>query len=369
MHLSFLTPRVELLSANGAFQTLHSGGAIGKMRRPVVLLARDLCAFHVFESAALPRARRRQAARLHAKLASPYLLGGAALVKAGGDFGIWWWDLQRVAEAIGDRFGATAPALRPETLAQPVGDGWRIVRLAYGYEAQLWRDKALIASAWRRDRYDDHAWRAFASLQRGIEAPETPPAPQSLPIAYDGEAFAFSRGEISRTQAIAAAAGGFAVAACAAAAFLMGQGLQLSGDARRMQAEVAQIRADTPRAGLLASMEVDRRRLTDYRRLEEQTNPISAAGAAIGIVAYHDLTPTAVDTAGYTLTLTLPYTAVRVADQLISEFEGSGYFYDVRPRTEPSSQTLVMEMKIREAAPPLSADAQTGTSRRPNAAS
>ena len=40
---------------------------------------------------------------------------------------------------------------------------------------------------------------------------------------------------------------------------------------------------------------------------------------------------------------------------LIAEFENSGYFYEVRPRTEATTQTLVIEMKVREAAPPLSA--------------
>ena len=135
MHLSFLTPRVERLSAEGRFEPLHPGGAIGRFRRPVVLLDRSLCTFARLETAALPRGRRRQAARLHARLASPYVTGGAALVKAGADFGIWWWDLDRVELEVAERFGPGGASLRPETLAQPAGEGFRIVRLAVGYEA------------------------------------------------------------------------------------------------------------------------------------------------------------------------------------------------------------------------------------------
>ncbi|MFC5344003.1 hypothetical protein ACETK8_19335 [Brevundimonas staleyi] len=355
MHLPFLIPRVDFLGSDGTLEALHPGGALGRLRRPVLLLARDLCAFQIFDSAALPRSRRRQAARLHAKLASPYLVGGAALVKAGGDFGIWWWDIDRLPQAVSDRFGGVLPAIRPETLAQPAANGWRVVRLRFGYEAQLWSQGALVASAWRRDRFDGPAWRAFTSLQRGVDAPDEPPTSQSLPVDYDGEAFSLARAEISRNQAIGAAAGGFAVAACAAAMFLLGQGIQLRDDAGRIGVEAAKMRADTPRAGVLQALEIDRRRLADYQRLEEATNPISAAGAAIGIVAYHDITPTAVEAGQDAITLTLPYAAVAIADQLIEEFEGSGYFYDVRPRTEPTSQSLIVEMKVREAAPPLSA--------------
>ena len=43
MQLDFLTPRVERLSADGAWTTLHPGGAIGRLRTPrlarLVLLA------------------------------------------------------------------------------------------------------------------------------------------------------------------------------------------------------------------------------------------------------------------------------------------------------------------------------------------
>src|SRR5690606_37656970 len=144
------------LSADGALSVVHAGGAIGRvLRRPVLLLARDLCAFGLFSTAALPRRRRRQAAMLHARLAAPYLRAGSALSKAGDDYGVWWWDAARVEALLAAQEGLTgAPVLTPETLAQPRGEGWRIVRLMQGYEAQLWRDKALVASAWRRDRYD-----------------------------------------------------------------------------------------------------------------------------------------------------------------------------------------------------------------------
>ena len=355
MHLPFLTPRIDLLGSDGSIRTLHPGTTLGRLRPTVVLLARDLCAFSLFSTSALPAGRRRQAARTHARLASPYVTGGAALVKAGADFGIWWWDLVRSAPALTERYGPTLPVLRPETLAQPTGDGWRIVRLDNGYEAQFWRGRALVASAWRRDRYDPASWRAFTSLQRVEDAPATPPPAQSLPLALDGEAFAISAVQVSREQAIGAAAGGFAIAACTFAMFMLGQGMSLGETTDDLKVETAKLRASTPSGTSLRGVEADRQRLIAFREMEERTNPVTAAGAAIGIVALHDITPSALDVEDGTLSITLPYAAVENADALISEFENSGYFYEVRPRTEATTQTLIIEMKVREAAPPLSA--------------
>jgi len=356
MQFDFLTPRVERVFADGRWAEVHPGGAGGRLRPPVVLLARELTAFSLFETANLPRARRGQAARLHARMGSPYMLSGSALVKSGADFGVWWWDAETVNALVAARHGARTLVVRPETLAQPPGAGWRIVRLDEGYEAQLWRDRRLVASAWRKERFDVASWSAFTRLQRGAQdAPQSPPPPQTLPIDFSAPAFVVSASDLSQEQLIGIGAGAVVLTALGVSLFLLGQGARLSSDAAEIEKEAAQIQAATPRAAQMGGMEADRRKLAAYAEIEAQTNPLSAAGAAIGIVAFHDLTPTALEAEGETLTLTLPYTAVALADVLIADFEGSGYFYDVRPRTDAQNQRLIIEMRTREAAPPLTA--------------
>lgn len=357
MYLSFLTPRVERLTADGRLESVHSGGALGRLRKPVVLLDRGLCTFTLLTTASLPRSKRAQAARLQARFASPYVANGVALVKAGRDFGIWWWDLEAVLPAIARRLGSAAAALRPESLAQQSGNGFRLVKLARGYEAQLWQGGSLTASAWRLERFDPKAWAAFTSLQRGVDAPETMPVPVTLPISFESEAFRFSTSEVSREQAIAGAAGGFALVACTVAAFLLGQGLQLRGDTQTIVKETTELQLETPAAALIQAQDATRRRLADFLTVEERTNPLSAAGAAIGIVVLHDLTPTALEVEEDSLQVTLPYAAVEKANELVTEFEQSGYFYNIEPRTEASSQSLIVKMRVRGAAPPLSAGA------------
>lgn len=356
MRLDFLTPRVDRLRADGAVEAVHSGAPLGRLfRRPVVLLSRDLCAFALFETAGLPRNRRRQAARLHARTASPYVAGGAALVKSGEDFGVWWWNLAQVAPMLVER---GTVLLRPETLAQPQGRDWRIVKLARGYEAQHWRDGALRASAWRPTKYDEAAWTAFSRMQRDarVEAPTAPPPAETLPVDLGGEAFSLARAEITREQAIGMGLGAMALASVSLFALILGQSFQTGNEAEKVEAETAEIQAATPRQADTLSLEGDRRTLASFREIEGRTSPLSAAGAAIGIIAIHDLTPLAVDAQEDMVTVTLPYESVRIADDLVAEFEGSGYFFDVQPRTDAAGQRLIIEAKVREAAPPLSPD-------------
>ena len=355
MSLPILTPRIDRLESSGAFRTAHPGGLLGRLRGAVVLLPRDSCTFSLCHTAALPKSRRRQAARLQARLASPYLVSGAILTPVGEDFGIWWWDMEKVLPAVTERYGAKPPMLRPETLSQPAGEGWRIVELEHGYEAQFWRRGALAASAWRSTPFDPTAWANFTSVLRDESAPVNPPPAQSASIALDSKAFGLASSEVTRDQAIAAAMGGFALAACAFAAFSLGQGVALDRQIEEVQAETQLLRGSTPALTVLAGLQADQQRLADFQQIEDRTNPLTAAGAAIGIVALHDLTPSAIDAGDGELTITLPYTAVRIADELIVDFETSGYFHDVRPRTEAAAQTLVIAMKVRDAAPPLSA--------------
>ncbi len=350
-----LLPPVSRLTADGASVRVSPGGFLGRLRRPVQLLPRELCAFSAFDTRILPRARRRQAAALHMRTASPYLVSASTFVRTGDVFGIWWWDAESTTPDLRDA-PRTTPIQIPETLAQPAGQDWRIVKLGHGYEAQLWREGGLIASAWRSDPFDGSSWTAFTRLQRDAPASDTiQPAALTLPVSPEAPAFALLRGGLSQTQVIAVAGGLAALALLAVTAFWFGQGMSLSGGIEDIQQDIAEIQASTPKDQGKRLLDDDRRRLATFEQIEGRTSPLSVAGAAIGILAIHDLTPSALDAQQDVLSLTLPYSAMKKADSLIDEFEQSGYFYDIRPRTDSGNQTLIFEMKVREAAPPLSA--------------
>lgn len=356
MPLEFLTPRVERLSSDGRWTVLNPGGPLARFRPVVVLLARDLTAFSLFEAENLPWSRRLQAAQLHARTGSPYMNNDHMIVRRARDFGIWWWDSSKVTPLIQQKFGVARPLIRPETAAQPPGADWRIVRLSDGNEAQYWRNGALVATAWRRDRYDRAGWSAFVRSQRGAAgAPEAPPPAEMLPLAFDSPAFSTSLSDISREQLIGGGAGLMVLGSVGLTLLFAGQGLRLSSDADAIESEAIQMRDAAPKTADLSGLESGRRKLATYAELETRTSPISAAGAAVGIVAFHDLSPTAVEAEADMLTVTLPYEATSLVEVLVEDFETSGYFSDVRPRTDVQSQRFIIEMKTREAAPPLSA--------------
>ncbi|MBJ7485264.1 hypothetical protein [Brevundimonas sp.] len=328
----------------------------GRFRRPVILLARDLCTFALFDASAVPRSRRHQAARLHARSASPYIVAGVALTRAGDAYCIWWWDLARVQTLLNAAGYTSAPLLRPETMAQPAGRDWRIVNLCEGYEGQLWRNAALVASVWRPTRFDDASWAAFARVQRGaIEAPQTPPQAETLPIADDSEAFSLSPGDISRGDALRLGGGFLASLIASLSLFWAGQGIGLQRSADKIEKEATEIQATTPRTSALREAEAELQRLKAFRDAEAQTSPLSAAGAAIGVLALYDLAPMAMTVDGTTLSATLPYSAVDKASELTMEFEQSGYFTDVRPRTDQGAHTIIFDMTMVQSAPPLTA--------------
>jgi hypothetical protein len=353
MPLRFLTPSVDLIRADGSIQAVHPGGSVGRFRPRVYLLARELCAFQLFEASALPRGRQRQAALLFARTASPYVASGTALDRVGADFGVWWWDLDRLRSHVPSL--ATGRALvRPETMAQPVWRGWRIVRVSHGYEAQLWADGGLVASAWRRQPFDATSWGAFVRLQReGLDAPSTPPTPVLLPFSDDSPALSLASVEITPQQVAIGAVSFGTFASVFAALFLLGQGWRLADGRRAIEAETVELRAATPAAAQSADLREARRALGAYAEIERKTNPLTAAGAALGVLALNDVEPSSLETEAETLTMTLPYGALQSIDDIVSELETSGYFTNVEPRTDVTTQTLTITMTVRPDAPPL----------------
>lgn len=359
MPFDFLTPRIDRLNADGSTATVHPGTLLGRLsRRPVLLIARELCSFSLFTTSNLPRSRRQQAAVLHARTSAPYSQAGWQISKAQDDFGIWWWDADRISAFLdASGLSGTKPIPCPETQMQPAVQGrdetWRIVRQTQGYEAQLWRDKALVASAWRPERYDAASWASFARLQRqSATAPATPPAPVELPLAYDASR-AQAPLELSREK-IALRAGAGTITACLClAAYLSGQTWQLTKDIEQVRAETAQIKATTPRASAVSDLGEAQQMLMAYKTLEEQTSPLSAAGAAIGILAYHEIAPTSVEADREVLRMVIGYGALDRLEAVVEDLQNSGYFFDIRPRTDGNGLTINLEMKVREAAPPL----------------
>ena len=350
---SFLAPQIDLLDLNGALHRLSPPGALGRLAPPLVLLARGFCTFQTIDTKALSKRDARQAAKLHAISASPYARAGHVIAASHNRMGIWFWDADRVEALLARHPRRRVYILRPESMAQPAGDGLRLVKLSQGYEAQAWEGGALTASAWRRDRYTPDAWLKFARAAGSGAALEPPPA-QTLPVSLSRPGLLGLDRPPGRAQMVQAA---LATAAAALVLSTVFSGAQ----ALRLQRETD---ATRERAAALGSGDVDPAEAAERRLLEaelrpftevaEETNALSAAEVVIGITALYELTPSRLRIEEGEVELTLPYEALERAAELTPEFAASGYFTDIRPRSNPEARELIYRMTVRPGMPPLS---------------
>jgi hypothetical protein len=337
----FPIPPLELLSAEGRFTPLTEGGG----RRPRVLLARELCSFEWFEPAG-GRTAADQAARLYARASAPFLNPGTLVRRAGGGYAIWWWDRERIGPWLAERFGAEAPALAPETLAQPPASGWRVVRLANGFELQYWRRETLVASSWRRTTPDVAAWAAFARQQRDpqIPPPAEPPPPQPLPVIADAD---FGEGgwrDVSPAQTAQLALGACAALLAVVSLFWVGQALRLSqlSDELERQA-LAESDAVVQGHGDATA----RRQIAAYQALGDRPEPIGGLKTALDVLRRRRIAAKAFSVDGATLTVIVPYAALGQMGEIAQELEATGAFTEVRPLSNSADNSIGIRMVVK----------------------
>jgi hypothetical protein len=351
----FPTPPLELLSADGSLVTLteRRGG------RPRVLLARELCSFERFEP---PGARTAadQAARFHARSHAPFHNAGQLVRRDGAGYAIWSWDQDRIESWLAARFGAARPPVAPETLAQPPGAAWRVVRLASGFELQCWRARVLVASAWRAAAPDDATWTAFARQQRNPDTPPptAAPAPESLPVVAEadlGEGGGWADVSPASTLKLGlTVVGGMAAAATV---FWIGQGLRLDGLATALERH-----ATTERAAI-APLPHDaalRSQIAAYQALGARPDPFVGLKTAVDVLRRHHLQAKGFSIDGPVVTVTVPYTALGAVGEVVQELQGTGAYAEVRPLSDSAANAINIEMTLVGATPSEPAAANPG---------
>jgi len=342
MSWPFPTPPLELLSADGRFAPLTDGAG---GRRPRVLLARELCSFEWFEPAG-GRAATDQAARLYARASAPFLNPGTLVRRAGGGYAIWWWDRERTDPWLAARYGADAPPVAPETLAQPAATDWRVVRLASGFELQYWRHSTLVASSWRRTAPDAVAWTAFARQQRApqVAPPAEPPAPQALPVVQDADFAERGWRDVSPAQTAQLALGAGAALLAVVSLFWVGQALRLGQLSAGLEREalaqsgaVVQRRADA----------TTRRQIAAYQALGDRPEPIGGLKTALDVLRRRGIAAKAFSIDGAALTVVVPYAVLGQMGEITQELEATGAFTDVRPMSNSADGTIGIRMLVK----------------------
>ena len=271
----FQKARLCVLLENGAFVGADGAEAVRPPGASLVL-SRALCRFKLFRAPeGLSQAQLARAARTFSQAHAPFAETGALLLRSPHGVGIWYWDNARVASG-----GPLTRVVVPETLLRASGDGWRVIACVEGFEAQYWEAGALLASSWRRTRFSDEQWAAFALGvdKPAIEPGDAPPAAIEAPLQVDApwrrnqirEPLSWREGEnILLTAALCMAA---------LAAFFCGHALRYEGAAR----------ADERRAAALeARMQADPAllRVRERTSLLSEFNAVAGGGDVLGAVA------------------------------------------------------------------------------------
>lgn len=340
---SFLTPRIELLSAEGRLSPIAGGG----LGRPTIVLARELCAFELFQAPTTNRSIAMAAARLYARTNAPFLNPGVMIRRGVQGVGLWWWDMEAIAGLLAETAGVGRATLIPESLAQSRGEGWRVLRQSSGFEAQLWRGGELVGSSWRRERFDDAAWSDFARVQRhvGGEAPASPPQPQTLLLQPGLATASGGLGELTPGEMTALAAGLVATALIVVAAFEIGQGLHLRQQARVAEQQAQAVRT-RPTSRLAAQDRKSLQQLEGFRALSDRPNALASLASALEVLRLFDVEAQGYETDGRTVTMTLPYAAIDKAERLTAELAGTGRFTDIRPITQAGRKSIQLRMTV-----------------------
>ena len=344
--MSFLSRPVDLLTGDGRLIRLAGGAA---WRRPRLLLSRSLCSFAHFETAGMTALQARRAARLRGAVAAPYPASGLAMRRDRRGYDLWWWDAAQVATLLAGRFGE-APAPIPETLAQPPGEHWRIVALHEGFEAQHWHDGALMASQWRRARFDEAAWTAF--VRGGAAGDDATPARPAL-VALSSLAFASGQSvwDEADPAAMARAAAVLAVAVLIATIGVnLGQGWRRATMAREAGQQAAALKNLPLSAAALANRD-GLKRIRSFQALQARQGGLSRLALAMDVMDEAGVSPTAIDMDGDTLSFDIPYADLDQLASLSAQLESVAGFKDVHPTTDATQKLIHLTMRIGGAGP------------------
>jgi len=177
---SLRRPRLRRPPPRHSALHLPEGVRAGQGRGELQVLARALCRFRWVPYVAVPPGERRAYVRLQLLAWSPFGDSGYALVNGRDGAMAFAWD-QRAFEQRALAAGLPAQPARtlPETLLLPAQqDGVVLQACSTGVEAQVWRNRQLVASRWWLEVPDSAAWLNFqrsAGVAPGAQV-EQPPA-------------------------------------------------------------------------------------------------------------------------------------------------------------------------------------------------
>jgi hypothetical protein len=291
-----------------------------------ILLSRALCRFHyVPPSEALSTREAEDAALLYAEAHAPFAQSDWMVVRAGGGFGVWWWDSDLVARLVGGLTPYRAGAFIPESLAHAPAEAWRQVRTVDGYEAQYSEGGVLRASQWRRRPFDRLQWQAFTqSVSSPAEpAPDEPPPPRAPSLSREPLQPGALVTRASPWRQVELAGWCAAALAVLVTMFMTGHAARYDAVARENRAVLAQMEGEARQSGDVAATE---------RNVVIAREAAALAPSPDHLIAVADVVATMVNAGILPTRLDSDAEGVRVVGRGQSSLEDIGAILEANPR-------------------------------------
>lgn len=341
--------RLCLLRADGEIV-----GADGQAADPqgayLLVLARELCRFHLFPSVeGVSRSRTEDAAALYFETHAPYLASDCLKLWTPSGIAIWSWDSIRVAELLGGRAPYYRARMLPEPLVHPPGTGWCQRADVRGFEAQYWQEGSLVASMWRRRPFDQDQWNEFVSDVRNPaeEPPLTPPEPDYLPLPRSVRKLPARVNQRWGWKQFELAAASVALLAAAYGSYQFGQSMGYErlaeADLASLDRVVARADASAERRGALGQLAMAR----EFSRMGSDGTPLTAAAFAFSILGQYGFTilDWRVDDTAFQAEIS-PAPNLALMRDVASILEEHPLFENVSTRSQRGSDSLVIEAEL-----------------------
>jgi len=298
-----------------------------------IVLSRSLCHF---ETMARPpggiNLRTNQAVQLAAKSRTP--IGNPSFFFEWHEdlIGVWSWPQDLVSEIPGFE-----GEILPETVLQPLQDhGSRLVKTLEGFEGQIWRNGALIASRWWPNEPDSRAWGTFARAGRiepdhntvlSMPAPielERLTAPETQPhLLHRLQAFWPPR----MRDCLAAAL----IAVAAPILFLAGQWINLALTQTTIERELSVLTEQTSEINQAReNAQTAARQLTIYTQELNQRHPSATMASVTQELSAFAIQLNAFEQSGTTLTVRMSAESDFAPDVLVRAMESNELLNNVR---------------------------------------
>ena len=329
-----------------------------------MILSRERCAFNLYHApTSLTGRAALAAARLRAQSDAPYQEPGVMLCRKGGSFGLWSWDARWVSERLIALGYDPRVQIIPETFFQYPLDGWRLIKLLDGYDAQYWSGDFLYASVWRRRRFETADWANVLRMVPVDESKERLTSPPQLQAPNYTLKSPYRRSILSiidnRRYLVAVAVALVSLLICATA-FLFGQTVKLNQRANALEKERA-LKVQTSATSQLGAIQAQVRQLSELSAITRTRDPLMLVAAAQRVVQPFGFKIQSFSADSEKVQITLPMEAVAGVEQIAVELSASPYFSDAKPSIDRQKRELVFELQVR---PSLARDVAPMTSHR-----